>query len=230
MRRRRLLTQSNGVFATPGLDEILSRLKVVETRGSTGVTCVLGGTTFTSETDIRSYITGHEIPSCALYWDLFSVMVCMGDQGLTGKERSDHIYSAERGRTGSALEGELVASMSHKRPLCLYGKGTKLTRLDEGFAMCKTYDLWIGSGNQVSYRQDLSTQILVYTNGILGQIGPPLTPAHHLAQVLLNQEHPRKCILRIQNFTFYHCTYDDLSQMPRQKYAIFIYKMLLCSL
>jgi hypothetical protein len=53
--------------------------------------------------------------------------------------------------------------------------------------MCKTYDQWIGSGNQESYRQELSTQILVYTNGILGQIGAPSTPAHHLAQVLLNQ-------------------------------------------
>jgi hypothetical protein len=177
------VTQSsgNGMFAAPGLDEILSRLKVVETRGSTGVTCVLGGTTFTSEADIRNYITLHEIPSCAMYWDLFSVMVCMGAQGLTGKERSDRIYLAERGRTGSALEGELVASMSHKRPLCLYGEGSKLARLDEGFAMCKTYDQWIGGRNQVSYRQDLSTQILVYTDGIIGQIGPPLTPAHNLA-------------------------------------------------
>jgi hypothetical protein len=183
------ITQSsgNGMFATPGLDEILSRLKVVETRGPTGVTCVLGGTTFTSEADIRSYITVHEIPSCAMYWDLCSVMVCTGAQGLTGKERSDHIYSAERGRTGSALEGELVASMSHKHPLCLYGEGSKLARLDEGFAMCKTYDQWIGGGNQVSYRQDLSTQILVYTDGILGQIGPPSTPAHNLAHVLLTK-------------------------------------------
>jgi hypothetical protein len=180
-------SNSKGVFPAASQEEILARLKAVETRGSTGVTCVLGGTTFTSEADIRSYITTHEIPSCALYWDLFSIMVCMGAKGLTGKERSDRIYSAERGRTGSALEGELVASMSHKRPLCLYGEGSKLARLDEGFAMCKTYDQWIGSGNQESYRQELSTQILVYTNGILGQIGAPSTPAHHLAQVLLNQ-------------------------------------------
>jgi hypothetical protein len=65
----------------------------------------------------------------------------MGADGLTGKEGSDRIYSAERGCTGSALEGELVASMSHKRPLCLFGEGNKLARLDEGFAMlCKTYE------------------------------------------------------------------------------------------
>lgn len=53
--------------------------------------------------------------------------------------------------------------------------------------MCMTYDQWIGGGNQVSYLQELSNQLLVYTDGILGQIGACQTPAHHLAQVLLNQ-------------------------------------------
>jgi hypothetical protein len=180
-------SSTTGLFPAPSHEEIISRLKVVETRGSTGVTCVLGGTTFTSEADLRGYITTHAIPSCALYWDLFSIMVCMGAEGLTGKERSDRIYSAERGRTGSALEGELVASMSHKRPLCMYGEGPRLAHLDKGFVMCKTYDQWIGSGNQVSYRQELSNQILVYTDVVLGQIGAPETPAHYLAQLLLTQ-------------------------------------------
>jgi hypothetical protein len=108
-------------------------------------------------------------------------------RGLTGKERSDKIYSAERGRTGSALEGDLVASMTHKRPLCLYGDGLQLARLDQGFAMCKTYEHWIGGGSHVSYRAELSGQIRVYTDGILGQIGTPHSPAHHLAHVLLSQ-------------------------------------------
>jgi hypothetical protein len=161
---------------------------VVETRGATGLTVNLGGTIFISEADVTAYTRAHDIPSCALYWDLFSIMVCMGAEGLPGKERSDIIYSAEKSRTGSALAGELVASMSHKHPLCLYGEGTKLTRLDEGFAMCKTYEQWIGGGSQVSYRQELTNQLLVYTDGIIGQIGNPVTPAaHQLAQVLLNK-------------------------------------------
>jgi hypothetical protein len=175
-----------GPFPAPSHEEIVSRLKIVETRGSTGVTCVLGGTPFTSEGDLRGYIMAHAIPSCALYWDLFSIMVCMIAEGLTGKERSDRIYLAERGWTSSALEGKLVASMSHKRQLCLYGDGSRLACLDKGFVMCKTYEQWIGSGNQVSYRQELSNQILVYTDGILDQIGAREMPAHHLAQVLLN--------------------------------------------
>ena len=58
----------------------------------------------------------------------------------------DHV-SAERGRTGSTLQGELVASMTHKRPLCLFGGGlAKLARLNQDFTMCKTYERWIGVG------------------------------------------------------------------------------------
>jgi hypothetical protein len=177
----------NPMFPTNTLAEMMARLAAVETRATTGDTCVLSGTSFPSEVSVGSYITTHSIPSCALYWDLFSIMVCMGRQGLTGKERSDRIYSAERGRTGSALEGELVASMTHKRPLCLFGEGNQLARLDQGFAMCKTYDHWIGGSEHVSYRTELSTQVRVYTDGIIGQIGHGQTPAHHLAHVLLNQ-------------------------------------------
>ena len=119
-------------------------------------------------------------------WDLFSVMVCMGAQGLTGKERSDKIHSAEKGRTGSALEGDLVASVTHKRPLCLFGEGSKLARLDQGFAMCKTHEHWIGAGEHVSHRQELTNQIQSYTEGIMGQIGEAITPATLLAHLLLS--------------------------------------------
>jgi hypothetical protein len=35
---------------------------------------------------------------------------------------------------------------------------------------------------------ELSSQLQVCTDGILGQIGAPLTPVHHLAQVLLNHQ------------------------------------------
>ena len=69
----------------------------------------------------------------------------MDGQGLTSKDRFDKIFSAERGgRTESVLKEELVAFMNHKHPLCLYGEGSNLARLDQGFAtMCKTYEDWI---------------------------------------------------------------------------------------
>jgi hypothetical protein len=53
--------------------------------------------------------------------------------------------------------------------------------------MCKTYDHWIGGSEHVSYQTELTTQVRVYTDGIIGQIGHGQTAAHHLAHVLLNQ-------------------------------------------
>jgi hypothetical protein len=75
-------TSDNPMFPTNTLAEMMSRLTAVETQ-ATGDTCVLGGTSFPSELSVKTYITTHNIPSCALYWDLFSLMVCMGRQGLT---------------------------------------------------------------------------------------------------------------------------------------------------
>ena len=176
----------DAMFPVNSLEEIMTRLKAVETRVTTAEACAIGGTVFSSDAQVGNYITTHKVLSCAMYWDLFSIMVCMGGQGLSGKERADKIYSAERGRTGSALEGELVASMTHKRPLCLYGEGSKLARLDQGFAMCKTYEQWIGAGDHVCYRDELTTQIQNYTDGIMGQIGDADTPAALLAHYLLS--------------------------------------------
>ena len=107
---------------------------------------------------------------------------------VTGKDRLDEIYSAEKGERGSALEGKLAASMTHKRPLCLYGDSSKLARLDQGFSMCKTYEHWIGAtGTHVSYEEELSSMIRNYVRGILGQIGTDTTPSSLMAQLLLTQ-------------------------------------------
>jgi hypothetical protein len=181
------MPSGNPMFPATSGAEILSRLKAVETRDTTAESCSIGSTTFSTEAAVSAYIKANTVPSCAMYWDLFSVMVCMGSQGVTGKERSDEIYSAERGRTGSALEGRLVASMTHKRPLCLYGEESKLARLDQGFAMCKTYEHWIGSGTGVSYREELGNQINDYTDGILGQSGDGDTSASLMAKLLISQ-------------------------------------------
>ena len=155
------------MFPVNSLAEIMSRLKAVETQVTTAEACAIGVTVFSSDAQVGNYSTTHKVLSCAMYWDLFSIIVCMGGQGLSGKERADKIYLAGRGRTSSALEGELVASMTHKRPLCLYEEGSKLARLDQGFAMCKTYEQWIGAGDHVCYRDELTTQIQNYTDGIM---------------------------------------------------------------
>jgi hypothetical protein len=53
----------DALFPVKTHEEIIARLKAVETRGSTGVTCNLGGTTFTSETDLLVHLYHHSCHS-----------------------------------------------------------------------------------------------------------------------------------------------------------------------
>jgi hypothetical protein len=119
-----------------------------------------------------------------LYHDSCYSFVCsllgsLQHYGLHGSQRIDwkgetcqNIFSCERTyRLGFGRRGSRP-SMGHKRSLCLYGEDTRLARLDASFTVYKPYEQWIGGGNQVSYRAELSSQLLVYTDGILKQIGP----------------------------------------------------------
>ena len=70
------------MFPATSVDEILSRLKAVETRVSAEETCIIGGSTFTSLSSVGEYDTTHAaVSSCGMFWDLFSVLVRMSDQG-----------------------------------------------------------------------------------------------------------------------------------------------------
>ena len=66
------------------------------------------------------------------------------------------------------------------------GKAPSLHQLDQGFAICKTYEQWIGPGDHVCYQDELTTQIQNYTDGIMGQIGDADSPAALLAHYLLS--------------------------------------------
>ena len=91
----------NPMFPATSVGGILCRLQAVETRVSTKETCILSSSTFASvASSVGEYVTTHAVPSCAMLWDLFSVIVCMSDQGVTSKERLDEIYSAEKGKKG----------------------------------------------------------------------------------------------------------------------------------
>jgi hypothetical protein len=62
--------------------------------------------------DFASSILSKRIPSCGIFWDLFSCLVSMRPKGLTGKERADEQHSSERINT-SMLKNNLLASMGH---------------------------------------------------------------------------------------------------------------------
>ena len=137
-----------GMAPQPGVDtashgSVMDRLEILESR-STGDTCVFGGFNFTSLHDVVAFVTKFTVPTCALYWDVLSAMVCMRSKGETGKEQLERKYAAFKAKVHSALEADLVVSMGHERSLYLYSKDKKdLSTLDKGFAACPSYKLWM---------------------------------------------------------------------------------------
>jgi hypothetical protein len=66
-------------------------------------------------------------------------------KGETGKEQqSKRKDVVQKAHTHSALETDLVSSMSHEHHLCLYSKDRKkLTTHKKGFAACVSYTIWM---------------------------------------------------------------------------------------
>jgi hypothetical protein len=45
---------------------------------------------FGSKAELRKFVVDEKVPSCGLFWDLFSVMVVMEPKRMTGKEVADN--------------------------------------------------------------------------------------------------------------------------------------------
>jgi hypothetical protein len=169
-------------------DSILNRLEVLEAR-ATDETCGFGGFHFSTLQDVVTFVRKHSVPTCAMYWDMLSVMVCMRSRGETGKEQSERKYAAQKANVHSALEADLVASMGHERPLCLYSKDRKeLATHDKGFAACPTHKMWMSGGPQ-SFWYQLDYDFRAFCTGLTGRNSSRgkagLSPGALLSQCLI---------------------------------------------
>ena len=86
--------------------------------GRTGLQSYTFGHSYSwsSDDDLELWITSEEVPTCGVFWDLFSALIAI-DSGkrLTGKELADTNFSASRTKT-TPFENDLVATMSHDLP------------------------------------------------------------------------------------------------------------------
>jgi hypothetical protein len=98
-------------------------------------------------TEVADYLQGQKVPSGGVFWDLFSILVCMKPKQQTGKARADETYSSQRTNL-TTLENDLLASMTHTRPEVLFAKqgGFELGKLEDGFPACLSYQMWITGG------------------------------------------------------------------------------------
>ena len=103
---------------------------------------------------------------------------------LTGKERADEVYSSERTSTTNHVNS-FCATMTHPRPLPLFGRNGKLVGLDKGFGACTSRREWVGGGGMESYKLELTNNLKDFIAGIDGTIWKS-TKGHSLARDMLN--------------------------------------------
>jgi hypothetical protein len=77
---------------------------------------------FASFAELKDWVRDKAVPTCGVYWDLFSIMVTMGPEQLSGQALADKEYSSSRTKTTFFLN-DLLAAMTHEKPSCLYGNG-----------------------------------------------------------------------------------------------------------
>jgi hypothetical protein len=160
---------ASGLPNSPQMADIMSKLSDLEGRISDD-SFQLGGNTFSSGPELGDWCNKEKVASCGMFWDLFSAMVVMIPKQQTGKDRADENYSSSRTSTTN-FENDLAASMSHDRPLCLYGgKGNKLVPLEDGLGACPTQRKWI-SGSE-SYKSVVSNQLRGFLEGVKGNLNP----------------------------------------------------------
>jgi hypothetical protein len=151
------------------VDKSIQRLGEIE--GSvTGESYSDGGfLMFWSMTEVTDWLLAQKVPSGGVFWDLFSVLVCMKPKQQTGKACVDETYSSHQ-TNSTALENDLVASMTHAQPEVLFAKkrGFELGKLEDGFSAYPSYQLWITGGE--AYKTVITDLISKYCEGVLGSV------------------------------------------------------------
>jgi hypothetical protein len=158
------------------IEVLRAKLKEMEGR-VTDSSFRLNQYTFSTFYEVRTWCEDHTVATFGIFWDLFSVMVAMKPKYQTGKDMADEKFSSARIKS-TPFENDLLASMSHPRPLALFGKKNgELAPANEGFGACPTYDQWVGSDCE-SYKGILCTQITNFCAGVLGTLDftHPATP------------------------------------------------------
>jgi hypothetical protein len=172
---------SSSFSTDPRIARVLERLGELEGR-VTGEAFSLGSKTHSSHTEVAEWIVTEKVPTAGVFWDLFSVLVCMKLKRQTGKDPYDESHSSKR--TGSTIiENNLVASMTHIRPELLYAeKGNgEIGHLEDGFCGCPSYAIWI-TGTKC-FRGQMTDMLEKSLRGV--QWAPSRTASYYVMVLLL---------------------------------------------
>jgi hypothetical protein len=187
------------------METVRNKLKEMEGR-VTNDSFRLNQFTFSTFYEVKTWCEENYVTTYGTFWDLFSVLVAMKPKYQTGKDMADERYSSARIKS-TPFENDLAASMSHPRPLALFGtKGGQLASMNEGFGACPTYEQWVGSGCD-SVKAILTTQLNNYCVGVNGTLdySHPATPfiTALLTEVQSQWNHMVSCIETFHNDLLY---------------------------
>ena len=183
------------------------RAKMKEMEGRvTDASFRLNQFTFSTFYEVKTWCEENSVTTYGTFWDLSSVLVAMKPKYQTGKDMADERYSSARIKS-TPFENDLLASMSHPRPLALFGKkGGELAGMNEGFGACQTYEQWVGSGCD-SVKAILTTQLMNFCAGVVGTLdfAHPATSfiTALLTEVQLQWNHMVACIETFHNDLLY---------------------------
>jgi len=165
-----------GASSNPDASVMMAELAAVKVR-TKEMECLLGKRfehrqeNFGSPGEVETWLTKDSVPSSSMFWDLFSIMVCMKTKAKSGKVKADEKHWATRANL-TQNEMNLFGSMSHLRPTCLFGSDATSEKVVDIKALnleaCPTRVKWIRDGeasfcepslpwSQIAFRRTFST-------------------------------------------------------------------------
>jgi hypothetical protein len=194
-----------GVGASEHLERTMDvlRAKIKEIEGwVTDLSFRLNQYTFSTFYEVKTWCEETKVETYGIFWDLFRVLGAMKPKYQMGKDVTDKRYSLAWIKS-TPFQNDLSASMSHPRPLALFGKrGGELAPVNEGFGACPTYEQWVGSGCK-SVKALLTMQLVNVCLGVIGTLDfeHPSTPfvTALLTNVQAQWNHLVSCIETFHN-------------------------------
>jgi hypothetical protein len=126
------------------------KLKEIEDR-VTDSSFRLNQFTFSTFFEVKTWCEDKRVETFGVYWDLFSVLVAMKPKGQTGKDIADELYFSARIKS-TPFENDLAASMSHSRPLALFGRKMEnwLPQMKDSAPVQLMMNGWVADASQRS--------------------------------------------------------------------------------
>jgi hypothetical protein len=155
-----LVDQTNG----HAIEELKGRVTHMESnRGAMAYKSI--DFNFSSEFDLRLWLIENKVATCGSYWDLFSILVKLGDRPLSGHQQAQVTHAASKIQT-TPLELDLMSSMRVIRPSILFQDDL----LEMDVLKCRSHKSWMGANSMPPFQLNMAGELSRVIAGIRGTL------------------------------------------------------------